>query len=115
MDLARFDVESRGELTVLRIDGEVDISNVDELTAAVERVAEAGPSVVVLDLSATTYLDSTGVRLIFLLAERLEARRRRLRVLVPEDAPVRSLLELTGLPGIVPLETRIEELRSEEG
>ena len=108
-ELARLDVEQRPALCLLRVAGEIDISNADELSAAIEEAVPNGASRVVVDLSATTYLDSAGVQLIFLLVQRLSDRRQELRLVVPEDAPIRAVLELTSLPTIVAVQDRLGE------
>jgi anti-anti-sigma factor len=103
-DLARFDVRRDKEMSVLRVIGEVDISNAAELSAALEAAAPNGHPTLVVDLTETTYLDSAGVQLLFMVSERLRARRQGVRLLVPKESPIRAVLELTGLPQLVELE-----------
>jgi anti-sigma B factor antagonist len=91
---------------VLRIIGEVDISNARSLSEAIESAVPNDATTVLVDLAQTTYLDSAGVHLLIQLSERLKVRRRELRVVVPEEAPVRAVLELAGLAEVIPLETR---------
>ena len=43
------------------------------------------------DQTQTAYLDSSGVSLVFELAERLNSRQQHVRVVVPEDAPLRRV------------------------
>jgi anti-anti-sigma factor len=65
----------------------------------------------VLDLSGVGYLDSSGVQMIFELAERLDARQQRLAVVVPEGAPARRVLDIVALDTAAPLAgTRDEAL-----
>ncbi len=106
-DLATFTIERRDAVAILRVDGEVDMSNAEQMAEAMDLAAGEG-STVVLDLSATTYLDSAGIRLLFNLAMRLQTQRRGVRLIVPEDAPIRAVLEITGVPLLVPLETGID-------
>jgi anti-sigma B factor antagonist len=114
-ELARIEVEELGALPVVRIRGEVDISNAQELLSMIERSVSDAVSGLVVDLTHTTYLDSAAVELLFRLAERMRSRRLELRLLVPTEAPIRAVLELTGLPTVVPLETELDgERRSDE-
>lgn len=106
--LAHVDVEQRGAVCVVRLSGEVDMSNAPELFAEMERAVPNGAAGVVVDLSNTRYVDSAGVRLLFLLASRLRFRRQELRVVAPEDGPVRTVLELAGLGRVVPIEGRLD-------
>ena len=52
-----------------------------------------------LDLSETDYLDSSGVRLIFELAERLGSRGQKLELVVPDDSVIKRVLVLTEVSG----------------
>jgi anti-anti-sigma regulatory factor len=48
-------------------------------------------------------MDSSGVQLIFELAERLEARQQRLALVVPEGAPAQRVLEIVALDATAPV------------
>jgi anti-anti-sigma factor len=87
---------------VATLDGEVDSSNAGELRMALSERLPATASALVLDLSAVTYLDSSGIHLLFDLASRLGARRQQLRIVVPERAPTRRVLELCDIAAVAP-------------
>jgi anti-anti-sigma factor len=61
-----FRVEVEPDREVVRVCpiGDVDLSTVDEVRAQVEDLTAAGFKRVVLDLRQTTFLDSTGLRLV---------------------------------------------------
>src|ERR687887_10742 len=96
-------LDQRGDLVLAGIKGELDLSNVpavrDQLLHAVPNTARA----LVLDLSETAYLDSSGIRLIFELSNRLRNRGQDLRVVVPDDSIVRRILMITEVHQVVPL------------
>jgi anti-sigma B factor antagonist len=108
-DLAHVVVESRGSVCLVRITGEIDISNAGEVSASIEDAVPNGVPTLVVDLTHTTYLDSAGVKLLFQLADRFRTRRRELRLIVPREAPIRAVLELTDLPHVAALEDRLDE------
>jgi anti-sigma B factor antagonist len=108
-ELARLEVELRGGVPVVRIHGEVDISNAEEVAAGIEAAVPNSSPGVVIDLTPTTYLDSSGVDLLFRLADRSRVRGQRLRVVVPADASLRRVLEITGLQDVVALEAHLDE------
>ena len=108
-ELARVEAEHRGELCVVHVRGEVDISNARELSAAVEAAIPNGIPRIAIDLTETTYLDSAGVQLLFVLAERFKVRRHDLRLIVPPDSTIRAVLELTNLPKVVSVESQLDE------
>ena len=99
-------------VVVARIAGEMDASNASEveerLTAAVPNSAVG----MVLDLSDLSYVDSSGVELFFRLGERLEDRRQRLAVALPEGAPVRRVFEIVRFSEKLPLAGSVEEART---
>jgi anti-anti-sigma factor len=108
LDELRF--ERRGQIMLARLSGEVDLSNVpsvrERLLAAIPNTATA----LVLDLSDTDYLDSSGVRLIFELAERMRTRGQKLHLVVPESSFVKRVLLLTQVHQVVPIAASVDTL-----
>jgi anti-anti-sigma factor len=112
-ELARVEVSGAGgdggDVVVARLSGEVDLSNAaevgEQLTAAVPNSALG----LVLDLTATDYLDSSGVHLVFELAERLGRRQQQLRIVVPAGAPIRRVLRIVELDESVPVVGSVDE------
>jgi anti-sigma B factor antagonist len=82
-DLARLSVETRGDVELARVAGEVDASNVSDLSQELLEAVSNHSRAVVLDLSETSYIDSSGISLIFDAAARLRNRRQELRLVVP--------------------------------
>jgi anti-anti-sigma factor len=84
-----------------------DLSNARQVMESIAGAVPSEAALVVVDLSDTSYLDSAGIAMIFRLAERLGHRRQELRLVVPADSPVRGVIELTNVPGVVPVEEAI--------
>ena len=106
---SNIDVHHDDGVVVARLEGEVDLSNARELG---ERLTAAVPNAalgVVIDLSGTTYLDSSGIQLMFELAERLSSRQQQLRVAVPETAPLRRVLSVVDLESAIPIAASVDE------
>jgi len=108
MKLADVTVEQHEPGPVVRVRGEVDLSNADVVRADILNALPQAAAGLVLDLTETTYLDSSGVRLLFELAERLQARRQRLALVVTEAALVRRVIVLTKLDDAVPLHSGVD-------
>ena len=85
---------------VARLSGDIDLSNVDHLAKGLDAAVANHALGLVVDLSAVTYIDSTGVRLLFRLARRLRDRQQALHLVVPEGAKIRRILELSGLQAV---------------
>lgn len=91
--------ETEGVL-VARISGEVDGSNAVELGRALGERLPSSARGLVLDLGDVAYLDSAGIELLFGLARRLGDRRQRLGLGVPQQAPVRRVLEICDIASV---------------
>lgn len=108
--LANITFEPRGPEGILAVvAGEIDSSNVVELRNAVADNVPAAAGELVIDLSATSYVDSAGVELIFELARRLAARRQTLAVVAPPDSGVRRVLELCDVGSVARLEASLRD------
>lgn len=55
---------------VVTLHGELDIATLGEATALVEAAEATAPPVLLIDLSALTFVDSSGVRLVLLAEQR---------------------------------------------
>jgi anti-anti-sigma factor len=88
--------------------GEVDLSNAKSVEAKLLAAVPNTGSSLVLDLSDTKHLDSSGVRLIFQLVHRLESRGQKLKVVVPDRSIVRRILVLTEVHQVVALFSSVD-------
>jgi anti-anti-sigma factor len=107
--LEQLEVEQRGDVVVAQVSGEVDLSNAASVT---DRLIEATPNSVaalVLDLSGTRYLDSSGVRMLFELAHRLRNRGQKLELVVPDDSNVKRVLLMTEVERVVPVSSSVDD------
>jgi anti-anti-sigma factor len=106
------DVQLSGDAgwPVARLTGAVDLSNVEVLTARLEGAVSNRAQGLVVDLSGVTYLDSTGLRLIYRLARRLGDRQQRLRLVVPDDSRIRRVLTLAGVGTVTQMVPDVAQL-----
>ena len=108
MALEKVELEQVGNVVVAHVSGEVDLSNAASVT---ERLVDAMPNsatALVLDLSGTHYLDSSGVRMLFELAQRLRNRGQELEIVVPDESNVKRVLLLTEVERVVPMSSSVE-------
>jgi anti-anti-sigma factor len=99
-DLARVELSTVNGAEILRVSGEIDLSNATLVRDAIGAALPDLP-VVTVDLSDTTYLDSAGIAMFFRLSERLSYDRQELHLVVPPDAPIRRVLTLTRLDEVI--------------
>jgi anti-anti-sigma factor len=76
--------------------GEVDVANVHVLRAASRRAERYATPEVVVDLSALTYMDSTGLSVLLALHTRCQEQGRTLRLL-PGPPQVQRIFQICGL------------------
>jgi anti-anti-sigma factor len=81
--------------TVVRLAGELDLSNVDEIEGRLLAALRPG-HVLVLDLSQLGYIDSSGLGVIERLTHRTD-----LRLVLPAEAVIARTITITGLDQLV--------------
>src|SRR5687768_11398990 len=91
----RIDLSAVG-VTVLELLGDHDLATADELSAAIDQALASRPGLVV-DLSETTFIDSTVVHLLVNAHQALQARGHGLIVEITAASAVLRVLELTQL------------------
>src|SRR5438128_10732499 len=77
-ELARVESEQHGSVCLVRIFGEIDMSNDRDVLSEIEVAVGRETDRLVVDLTHTTYLDSAVLALLLRLAERMQARRQML-------------------------------------
>ena len=88
--------EGEGGRVVVRLTGEIDLSNVDGLEAQIDS-AIAHAQDVVIDLSAIDFIDSRGLRLLKRVSAAVAGRDGTLLVVAPASSVARSVLDMTGM------------------
>jgi anti-anti-sigma factor len=109
--LAGLAIGQEGEVTVARLEGEIDLSNAEPLRQQIADGVPNDSAGLVIDLTDVSYLDSSGLRLLFDLARRVERRQQRLATVIPRGSPVRDLIAIVGGASMLGVqETREEAL-----
>jgi anti-sigma B factor antagonist len=88
-----------GERQVVAVSGEIDLFTAPELKAALADAIDAGRSRLVVDLTDTTFLDSTALGVLIGTVKRLRVRDGRL-TLVNTDPNIAKTFDITGLDQI---------------
>ena len=83
-----------GKAAVIALRGELDLAGAAALEQELARLEAESPPTVVLDLRGVGFMDSSGLRLIAVSAQRAQARGRRL-ALVPGAEQVMRVFEIT--------------------
>src|SRR4051794_11224262 len=107
--LATLRLELGSDTPVARLAGEVDASNAPGFTAQLKEGVPNSAIGLVLDLSETTYIDSSGLHLIFDLADALRRRQQTLQLVVRPETFVGDVLSAVGLAGIAQRHASVPE------
>jgi anti-sigma B factor antagonist len=95
---------SVGGCPVLAVRGELDLATAPQLAAVVEAHLAAAPRAVVVDLTHTIFLDSSGARELVRMAKKAAAAGVPLHVVAPRsNTAVRLPIDLLELGAVVPL------------
>ena len=84
-----------GDVVTVRLAGELDIAVEHETHAAIDAAWGLGAQAVVVDLTAVTFMDSTGVQALLAGQSAADAAGRRLALRL--GAPAQRVLELCGI------------------
>ena len=83
-----------GRYTVLEVTGEVDLASAPALRSEVAAALDSGAHELCVDLSATTFMDSSGLHALLDAHRIAEEQRRRLTIVCP-PGNVRRVFDLT--------------------
>jgi anti-anti-sigma factor len=109
IELATIEEDWHDGTAVARISGEIDASNVAVVGSRVRALLGNAALGLIIDLTPTEYLDSSGINLLFVLGDELRTRQQELRVVVGPTTPIARLLGITGLDRSHPIFPTLDE------
>jgi anti-anti-sigma factor len=108
-----------GRVMVARMPVEVEITQAPMLRGQLMQAVENRDLGLVIDLTATKYLDSSGVNMLFELGEILAARQLRMAVVMPPGGLVERVVSIVDLGSAMPIhrdtESAVDEIRNTPG
>jgi anti-anti-sigma factor len=107
----RFSVTWYDRTAVVAVPREIDLTIADGLRDALLEVLNAGALGLVVDLTATTFLDSAGISAITRAARRASASGAVIR-LAAESSPVLRVLNLVGIDRLIGIYPSVHEARA---
>jgi anti-sigma B factor antagonist len=108
-ELAEVHEEWRDDTPVGRVRGEIDASNATMIGVHLRALVANRAFGLVVDLTATTYIDSAGINMLFVLGDELRARQQKLRLVVGPATPIARMLAVTGLDRTHPAHATIDD------
>ena len=104
-----------GRTAEVVLEGELDIANLEQARHRVAAAEREAPPLLVIDLSALTFVDSTGVRVVLLADDRARAAGRRLAVRLGKGPALRVFTALGLVDKLEVLPARRDDPLVEQG
>jgi anti-sigma B factor antagonist len=93
---------------IVTVTGEADLHTTPEIDRALQGAIALGATLVAVDLSEASFVDSTALAVMLRVHERLEGRGGRL-VIVTDDRRFLRMLEISGLDRVLVVERRLAD------
>ena len=101
MDL-QVGTRTQDAVTVVDVAGEVDLYTVPRLEEALAKISPTVPPRIVVNLTRTTYLDSTALRVLTATLKRVREQRGEIALVITQPKIVK-LFTITGLDQVIPI------------
>ena len=99
------------DIRLIKLIGRLDISGVGEIENEFSALCAGEQPRVIVDISEVDFLASIGIRLLTLSAKSIAGRGGRMVLLRPRP-DVRQILEITGIPAIIPVHDGLESAQA---
>jgi anti-sigma B factor antagonist len=99
--------ERNNGISIIKLTGKLDIIGANEIEIKFAGYCSGDKVRVIVDLSDVDYLASIGIRLLTMNAKSLASRSGKMVILNP-SADVLNVLEITGIPAIIPIYSNLE-------
>jgi anti-sigma B factor antagonist len=102
------DTSDRGDLTILSVNGEVDLYSAPALKERVADLVSSGRIRIAVDLAGVEFMDSTGLGVLIGGLKRCKEAGGTLALVGPRE-PVVKVLAITGLDKVFPIHENVEQ------
>jgi anti-anti-sigma factor len=99
-----YSIDRDGPHPVLFLSGDIDLAAVGDLETGLDTASAGDVDVLVLDMSEVTFIDSSGLRVLFAANDQFRAVARSLEIRRPSAAVMR-LLEITGTEAMMTIDS----------
>jgi anti-anti-sigma factor len=97
----------------IEVEGEVDLATVEDLQRAIDHAFSEGLGNLVVDLTASTFMDSTGLKALVMSNRRFEEAGRSFAIAV-SAGPISRLVDLSGVNNSIRTVEDVSKLGSSE-
>jgi anti-sigma B factor antagonist len=96
--MSPLDIEQIEGVPVVRVNDDIDAANATAILRQLDEAFSPDALSLVVDLSTTPYVDSAGIDMLLRLSDRLDRRRAKLILVIPDTSRLKRLATLVGLP-----------------
>lgn len=100
-------IELENGIGLIKLGGSLDIMGVGEIETKFAAYCSGNKTRVIVDLSNVVFLASIGIRMLITSAKSVSNRGGKMALLNPPSA-VHEILEVTGIPSIIPIYAKLE-------
>lgn len=93
----------------LAVEGEVDLATVEDLQAAIDAVLADSGDHLVVDLTSSTFMDSTGLKALVMSHRKFDDAGRAFAIAV-DGGPISRLIDLSGVDKTIRTVSSVEQL-----
>jgi anti-anti-sigma factor len=99
--MSPLDLERIDGVPIVHVNEDIDAANVTTIQQQLANALGPDASRLVIDLSETRYLDSAGIDMLLRLSDRLDNRRAKLILVIPDTSQLKRLVSIVGLPDAI--------------
>lgn len=107
--MSMLDIERIESVPVAHVREDIDAANVSTIQQQLADALNPDAASLVIDLSDIRYVDSAGLDMLLRLGDRLDHRRAKLLLVIPEASQLARLAVIVGLPDALPIHGTLED------
>jgi anti-anti-sigma factor len=96
--MSRLEIEQIDGVPIAHVQEDIDAANAAATHQQLDDALGPDALCLVVDLSATRYVDSAGIDMLLRLSDRLDRRRAKLILVIPDGSHLKRLATIVGLP-----------------
>lgn len=100
-----------GNIRYIKLIGKLDIVGVNQIDVEFSGYCSGEKPLVIVDLSGVDFMASIGIRMLTMNAKSIATRGGKLALLNPSPE-VKEILEITGIPAVIPMYEQVESAQA---
>ncbi|MGH9920670.1 MAG: STAS domain-containing protein [Nitrososphaerales archaeon] len=111
--MSRLDVDRIDGVPIAHVHEDIDAANAKTIQQQLADALSPDTPSLIIDLGDTRYLDSAGIDMLLRLSDRLDHRRTKLFLVIPDNSQLKRLATLVALPDAIAIHASLPEALQE--